>query len=433
MSSPTASRAAKTATKTATKQIVPPRRYTIGELLTLKKTLPYVSCPLGSFKPDAWRENLVKKDVSSVRSSGQRDPDKNQIKALLIDGRYASINRISPATPELNLPFAVHPAPPPRVSPVPVDPLNIPELATSAGIQTTQQTRPVLQPVPFAGSLFPQSPPTERRRPPELGKYPPNYPVPNRQPSLAQRQPLNPGQAENRGFQQQPQQPSLRNYADQQQQFVHLYGAPGMEYMEGPPAPRAASFAGVDPRAYTAYAMQQNRLRLLQAQQALERLNLQGLQSPTHAAAPIGRTPFEIYSASSGYGNVTSPTPGYGNLQASQGFVPGGNLKTAATTGLTPNNEYTGISWETSTPVSPVRQQQQDRDNWGTTENRDAYYGHVGQQAGQNVNKENFLSGSANDGRGAHQQYPAKREAPSRVYEPAPQVELLGLVNAYAE
>lgn len=42
------------------------RRYTITELLEMRRTLPYVCCPVKKFKPEAWSEKLLTKVVSSI-------------------------------------------------------------------------------------------------------------------------------------------------------------------------------------------------------------------------------------------------------------------------------------------------------------------------------------------------------------------------------
>lgn len=279
--------------------------------------------------------------------------------------------RLPPTTIKQNLPYTNHPDPPVR-------PLYtaVPDTANTAPA-VPQQRVGQQHPLPFAdgtGEVFP----SERRRPPELGKYPPNYPAPNRLETAAHRQPMNPGQAENRGF-------LPRSSSVSQQQFLHLYGPPGMEVMEGPPASGGTSYAGVDPRAYAAaYAAQQNGLRVLQA---MGHLSLQGLP---HSPPQASRVPYTHDFG--GYGSAASR---YTNTDRhiSQGFVPGGNLKTAPTTGLSPTHEYTGINWESSTGSSST--QQQAFDKWAKTTDGEAYYSHITQQESPRANNENFSSGLA--------------------------------------
>jgi hypothetical protein len=45
------------------------KRYTISELLEMRRTLPYVCCPVKSFKPEAWSERILIKTVSTFTSS----------------------------------------------------------------------------------------------------------------------------------------------------------------------------------------------------------------------------------------------------------------------------------------------------------------------------------------------------------------------------
>lgn len=39
------------------------KRYTISELLEMRRTLPYVCCPVKNFKPEAWSEKILIKTV----------------------------------------------------------------------------------------------------------------------------------------------------------------------------------------------------------------------------------------------------------------------------------------------------------------------------------------------------------------------------------
>lgn len=39
------------------------KRYTIVELLEMRHTLPYVCCPVKNFKPEAWSERILIKEV----------------------------------------------------------------------------------------------------------------------------------------------------------------------------------------------------------------------------------------------------------------------------------------------------------------------------------------------------------------------------------
>lgn len=342
------------------------------------------------------------------------------MKSLLADERYRS-DRLPPTTIEHKVPYANHLDSPviPAHSPLKVHTARPPVFhANAPGLVSPVHQRATQQQIPFAEQSVPAFASPERRRPPELGKYPINYPVASRLSSLAaQRQPMNTPQAENRGFHQ--QQPDL-------QQYVHLYGAGGMEFMEGAPSMRASSFGGIDPRAYAAYAAQQNTLRALQA---MERLNLSGRQHMSPTSPTAHRSLFDMQDYAGLYGNVPASPSAYSGMSASQGFVPGGTLKTAPTTGLSPTHEYTGINWDASL-TSPTSPQQHRFDKWAQAgSSKSAYYDQFKEQQELPAsNKENFFAGQAAYQEQLQQQYASKgkqRELGAMLQEPPPQIDLL--------
>lgn len=69
---------------------IPARRYSITELLAMKSSLPYVSCPLNRFKPDAWTENLLYR--KRVR------PSSSSIVELPADSRYRFPTFLTPSS-----------------------------------------------------------------------------------------------------------------------------------------------------------------------------------------------------------------------------------------------------------------------------------------------------------------------------------------------
>lgn len=50
------------------------KRYTIVELLEMRHTLPYVCCPVRNFKPEAWSEGILIKEVVPSFSLPVFDP-----------------------------------------------------------------------------------------------------------------------------------------------------------------------------------------------------------------------------------------------------------------------------------------------------------------------------------------------------------------------
>lgn len=100
--------------------------------------------------------------------------------------------------------------------------------------------------------------------------------------------------------------------------------------------------------------------------------------------AVMAQPPFPPAEYSGGYGNLPPPLANGSRGHASQGFVPGGTLKTGPTTGLSPVNEAPGMQWELGAMPQPSIQEAFSQH---TTQSptRSAFYAGVGVTDKENV------------------------------------------------
>lgn len=98
----------------------------------------------------------------------------------------------------------------------------------------------------------------------------------------------------------------------------------------------------------------------------------------------VTQSPFQASEYSGGYGNLPPPLANGSRGHASQGFVPGGTLKTGPTTGLSPVNEASGMQWELGGMPQPSFQEAfSQRTTQSPT--RSAFYAEVGITDKENV------------------------------------------------
>ncbi|KAI5817414.1 hypothetical protein BZA77DRAFT_386707 [Pyronema omphalodes] len=333
------------------KEVKAPRRYTVDELLQMRHTLRHVCCPLNDFRRDAWNYGIIRiypayqkvnphsekmYKLSPAYGTDHVDPHgEGSVPTPVQAHRHANTYGTSPRKASHIMP-------------------NVHNGSISGLDYHRYATSPMATRVPQAAQplhLHPIHPTGPAHMAPVPPVMVPAYPVPPMSEEM------------------------LRQVAD-------LYPRVAAEIIASYRAPLN------HPVAFKGYPL----LQSPQRSKHPERADPAAFETPSRSTS--AKYADHGYDLSGGYPAVNIGSTGYPRGQSSQGFVPGGTLKTIPVTGLTPTTEKTEPQWKT--PVPSLSQSGAfDPNQWIQQTNKSSFdmlqEGNGSSEAGFRGNKPTFM------------------------------------------